>query len=63
MMRLNNYLYKANEPLYNRENLEKLKKFIKTGYVPQDLNERQYERFINRFKHSYYTVKDNKVYY
>jgi len=62
MQTLNNYLYKQNEPLYNRENLEKLKQFILTKNNPIDLDDRQLKRFRDRFK-SGYTVKDNKIYH
>ena len=59
---LNNFRYNITEPLYNNENIEKIKNYIKTGTLPEDLNNIQMKRFIERFKYGY-TLKDNKVYY
>ena len=58
----NFFLYKQDEPLYNRENLEKLKQYLLTGKLPDDLDDRQRKRFVDRFKKGYY-VKDNKIFY
>ena len=44
----NNFMYKQNEPLYNDENLLKVKQYIKTGLIPDDLNDVQMNRFITR---------------
>ena len=60
--KLNNYLYKKDEPLYTNENIEKIKKYIKSGILPIDLNDIQMKRFIERFKYGY-TLKNNKVFY
>ena len=60
--KLNNYLYKQNEPLYNNENIEKIKQYIKNGTLPDDLNDVQLKRFIERFKYGY-TLEKNKVFY
>ena len=60
--KLNNFMYKQNEPLYNDENLLKVKQYIKTGLIPDDLNDVQMNRFITRFKYGY-TLKDNKIYF
>ena len=60
--KLNNFMYKQNEPLYNDENLLKVKKYIKTGLMPDDLNDVQMNRFITRFKYGY-TLKDNKNFF
>ena len=60
--KLNNFLYKINEPLYTNENISKVKQYIKTGKLPDDLNDVQMKRFIERFKYGY-TLKNDKVYY
>ena len=60
--KLNNYLYKKDEPLYTNENIEKIKKYIKSGQLPNDLNDIQLKRFIERFKYGY-TLNNDKVYY
>ena len=60
--KLNNFLYKQNEPLYTNENIEKIKNYIKSGKLPNDLNDIQMKRFIERFKYGY-TLKNNKVFY
>ena len=60
--KLNNFRYKQNEPLYTNENIEKVKQYIKSGKIPDDLNDVQMKRFIERFKYGY-TLKDDKVYY
>ena len=60
--KLNNFRYKQNEPLYTNENIEKVKQYIKSGKLPDDLNDVQMKRFIERFKYGY-TLKDDKVYY
>ena len=60
--KLNNFLYKQNEPLYTNENIEKIKNYIKSGKLPNDLNDIQLKRFIERFKYGY-TLKNNKVFY
>ena len=60
--KLNNFLYKINEPLYTNENILKVKQYIKTGKLPDDLNDVQMKRFIERFKYGY-TLKNDKVYY
>ena len=39
--KLNNFMYKQNEPLYTEENLSKVKQYIKTGLMPDDLNDVQ----------------------
>ena len=49
--KLNNFLYKINEPLYTNENISKVKQYIKTGKLPDDLNDVQMKRFIERFKY------------
>ena len=59
---LNNYLFKKDEPLYNYENLEKVKQYIKYGKIPNDLNDIQLKRFVDRFKYGY-TLKNNTIYY
>ena len=62
---LNNFMYKQNEPLYNNENLSKVKQYIKIGLTPDDyfdLIDIQLNRFITRFKYGY-KLKDNKVYF
>ena len=59
---LNNYLFKKDEPLYNYENLEKVKQYIKYGKIPNDLNDIQLKRFVDRFKYGY-TLKNNNIYY
>ena len=48
--KLNSFMYKQNEPLYNDENLSKVKQYIKTGLRPDDLNDVRLNRFITRFK-------------
>ena len=60
--KLNNFMYKLNEPLYNDEDLLKVKQYIKTGLMPDDSNDVQMNRFITRFKYGY-TSKDNKIYF
>ena len=60
--KLNNYLYKQDEPLYTNENIEKIKQYIKSGKLPNDLNDIQMKRFIERFKYGY-ELKNNKVFY
>ena len=60
--KLNNFRYKQNEPLYNDENITKVKQYIKTGKLPDDLNDVQMKRFIERFKYGY-TLKNDKVYF
>ena len=60
--KLNNFLYKKDEPLYTNENIEKIKQYIKSGKLPNDLNDIQMKRFIERFKYGY-ELKNNKVYY
>ena len=60
--KLNNFLYKQNEPLYTNENIDKIKQYIKSGKLPNDLNDIQIKRFIERFKYGY-TLNDGKVYY
>ena len=60
--KLNNFMYKQNEPLYTDDNLSKVKQYIKTGLIPDDLNDVQLKRFIERFKYGY-TLKDNKIYF
>ncbi len=60
--KLNNFLYKINEPLYTNENILKVKQYIKTGKLPDDLNDIQMKRFIERFKYGY-TLKEDKFYY
>ena len=60
--KLNNFRYKQNEPLYTNENIEKVKQYIKSGKLPDDLNDVQMKRFIERFKYGY-TLKDDKIYY
>ena len=60
--KLNNYRYTINEPLYNNENIEKIKQYIKSGKLPNDLNDIQFKRFIERFKYGY-TLKNNKLFY
>ena len=60
--KLNNYLYKQNEPLYTNENIEKIKNYIKNGKIPNDLNDIQMKRFIERFKYGY-TLSNNKIFY
>jgi hypothetical protein len=60
--KLNNFRYKQNEPLYTNENIEKVKQHIKSGKLPDDLNDVQIKRFITRFKYGY-TLKDNKIYF
>ena len=47
--KLNNFRYKQNEPLYSNENIEKVKQYIKSGKLPDDLNDVQMKRFIERF--------------
>ena len=59
---LNNFRYNITEPLYNNENIEEIKNYIKTGTLPENLNNIQMKRFIERFKYGY-ILKDNKVYY
>jgi hypothetical protein len=59
---LNNFRYNISEPLYTNEKIEKVKNYIKTGQLPDDLNNIQMKRFIERFKYGY-TLKDNKLYY
>ena len=58
--KLNNYLYKKDEPLYTNENIEKIKNYIKSGKLPNDLNDIQMKRFIERFKYGY-TLKKQLV--
>ena len=60
--KLNNFRYKQNEPLYTNDNIEKVKQYIKSGKLPDDLNDVQMKRFIERFKYGY-TLKDNKIYF
>jgi len=51
--KLNNYSYTVDELLYTNENIEKIKQYIKTGTLPNDLNDIQMKRFIERFKYGY----------
>ena len=51
--KLNNYLYKKDEPLYTNENIEKVKNYIRTRTLPTDLTDVQMKRFIERFKYGY----------
>ena len=60
--KLNNFMYKINEPLYTTENIGKVKQYIRNGKLPNDLNDVQMKRFIERFKYGY-TLKDNKIYF
>ncbi len=60
--KLNNYRYTVEEPLYTNENIEKIKQYIKSGKIPNDLNDIQTKRFIERFKYNY-ELKNNKVFY
>ena len=60
--KLNNFMYKQQEPLYTNHNLLKVKQYIKTGKLPDDLNDVQMKRFIERFKYGY-TLKDDKIYF
>ena len=60
--KLNNFRYKQNEPLYTNENIEKVKQYIKSGKLPDDLNDVQMKIFIERFKYGY-ALKDDKVNY
>ena len=60
--KLNNFMYKINEPLYTTENIEKVKQYIRNGKLPNDLDDVQMKRFIERFKYGY-TLKDNKIYF
>ena len=46
--KLNNFLYKQDEQLYTNENIDKIKQYIKTGKLPNDLNDIQIKRFIER---------------
>ena len=39
--KLNNFMYKINEPLYTNENIEKVKQYIRNGKLPNDLNDVQ----------------------
>ena len=39
--KLNNYRYTIDEPLYANENIEKIKQYIKSGKLPNDLNDIQ----------------------
>ena len=50
-------MYKQHEPLYTNENISKVKDYIKSGKLPDDLNDVQMKRFIERFKYGY-TLKD-----
>ena len=59
---LNNFKYTIDKPLYNYENLEKVKQYIKSGKIPNDLNDIQLKRFVDRFKYGY-TLKNNTIYY
>ena len=59
---LNNFRYNKSEPLYNNENIEKIKDYIRTGKLPDDLTDIQMKRFIQRFKYGY-TLNNGKVYY
>ena len=49
--KLDNYRHTIDEPLYNNENIEKIKQYIKSGKLPNDLNDIQLKRFIERFKY------------
>ena len=60
--KLNNYLYKQDEPLYTNDNIEKIKQYIKSGKLPNDLNDIQLKKIIERFKYGY-TLSNNKVFY
>ncbi len=60
--KLNNFLYKVNDPLYKNENILKAKQYIKSAKLSDDLNDVQMKRFIERFKYGY-TLKNDKVYY
>ncbi len=40
---LNNFRYNISEPLYTNENIEKVKNYIKTGQLPDDLTDGQIE--------------------
>ena len=62
IIKLNNFLYKINEPLYTNENTLKVKQQIKSGKLPDDLNDIRIKGFIERFKYGY-TLKNDKVYY
>ena len=42
---LNNFRYNASEPLYNNENIEKIKDYIRTGKLPDDLTDIQMKRY------------------
>ncbi len=48
--KLNNYRFTVEEPLYTNDNIEKIKQYIKSGKIPNDLNDIQIKRFIERFK-------------
>ena len=50
---LNNFRYNISEPLYTNENIEKVKNYIKTKQLPDDLDDVQMKRFIERFKYGY----------
>ena len=60
--KLNNYRYNIDEPLYTNDNIDKIKQYIKSGKIPNDLNDIQMKRFIERFKYGY-ELKNNKVFY
>ena len=60
--KLNNYRYNIDEPLYTNDNIDKIKQYIKSGKIPNDLNDIQMKRFIERLKYNY-ELKNNKVFY
>ncbi len=47
--KLNNCRYNIDEPLYTNDNIDKIKQYIKSGKLPNDLNDIQLKRFIERF--------------
>ena len=57
--KLNNYRYNIDEPVYTNENIAKIKNYIETGKLPNDLNDIQIKRFIERFKYGY-TLSNSK---
>ena len=57
--KLNNFRYKQNEPLYTNENIEKVKQYIKSGKLPDDLNDVQMKTIKTFIKN---TSSKQKIY-
>jgi hypothetical protein len=55
--------YKLNNYDYSRENLERVKDYLRTGQTPADLNDRQRATFVQRYGRGEFEVKRNRVFY